>query len=103
MLRISFYRYVLVIILVKKYHVLNCTLICIKGLVQSKKKCIPAAYNMKRNNTLLFGLMLSAQVKKNQPCRGSFLAIPSTSSNEYKMSCSEAIVYTISGNLILHK
>ena len=77
-----------VIILVKKYQVLNCTLICIKGLAQSKKKCIPAAYNMKLYNTLLFGLMLSAQVKKNQPCWGGFLAIPSTSSNEDEMSCS---------------
>ena len=44
---------------------------------------------MKHNNTLLFGLMLSAQVKQFQPCRASFLGIPSTSNNEEEMSCSE--------------
>ena len=44
--------------------------------------------NMKHNNTLLFGLMLSAQVKQFQSCRGGFLGLPSTSSNEEGMSCS---------------
>ena len=43
---------------------------------------------MKHDNTLLFGLMLSAQVKQFQPCRASFLGIPSTSNNEEEMSCS---------------
>ena len=43
---------------------------------------------MKHNNTLLFGLMLSAQVKQFQSCLGGFLDIPSTSSNEEEMSCS---------------
>ena len=62
-------------ILVKKYHVLNCTLICINALVQSKKSYNPAAYNMKHNNTLLLGLMPSAQVKQFQSCLGSFLGI----------------------------
>ena len=44
-------------ILVKKYHVLNYAVICIKALVQSKKNCIPAAFNMKHNNTLFFFLV----------------------------------------------
>ena len=43
--------------------------------------------NMKHNNTLLFGLMLSAQVKQFLSCRGGFLGKPSTSSNEEEMSC----------------
>ena len=87
-LKISFYRYAFVTVLVKKYHVLNCTLICIKALVQSTNNCIQAACNIKHNNTLLFGLMLSAQVKQFQSCRCGFLGIPSTSSNEEEMSCS---------------
>ena len=40
---------------------------------------------MKHNNTPLFGLMLSAHVKQFQSCRGGFLGIPSTSSNEEEM------------------
>ena len=42
---------------------------------------------MKHNNTLLFVLMLGALVKQFQSCRGGFLGIPSTSSNEEEMSC----------------
>ena len=68
-LRISFYWYAFVTLLVKKYHVLNCTLICIKALVQSKNNSISAAYNIKHYNTLLLGLMLSARVKQFQSCR----------------------------------
>ena len=57
---------------------------------QIKKESHPSRYisNMKHNNTLLFRLMLSAQVKQFQSCRGSFLGIPCTSSNEEEMSCS---------------
>ena len=92
-----------VTILVEKYHVLNCTLICIKALVQSKKNCIPAAYNMKHNtcNTLLFGLILSAQVKQFQSCQGSFLGIPSTTTNEEEMSCSRT-QYRAPGEIQTH-
>ena len=53
-----------------------------------KKEFIPAANNMKHNNTLLFGFMLSAEVKQFQSCWGGFLGLPSTSSNEEEMSCS---------------
>ena len=44
--------------------------------------------NMKHNNTLLFGLMLSAQEKTISVMSGCFLGIPGTSSNEEEMSCS---------------
>ena len=57
--------------------------------------------NMKHNNTLLFGLMLSAQVKQFQSCRGGFLGIPGTSSNEEEMSCSRT-QYRTPGEIQTH-
>ena len=66
-----------------------------------KKEFIPAANNMKHNNTLLFGLMLSAQVKQFQSCWGGFLGIPSTSSNEEEMSCSRT-QYRAPGEIQTH-
>ena len=51
--------------------------------------------------TLLFGLMLSAQVKQFQSCRGGFLGIPSTSSNEEEMSCSRT-QYRAPGEIQTH-
>ena len=56
---------------------------------------------MKHNNTLLIGLMLSAQVKQLQSCRGGFLGIPSTSSNEEEMSCSRT-QYRAPGEIQTH-
>ena len=51
--------------------------------------------------TLLFGLMLSAQVKQFQSCQGGFLGIPSTSSNEEEMSCSRT-QYRAPGEIQTH-